>query len=92
MLTTRLQTICASVATTRCHQMRVAGRAWGRRDARSDVQKAQTEAGCRVLGLIPGEPGLGLVGGGLHSEVQGIMGNGHMGTPPVDRQSDRRTL
>ena len=52
MLTTRLQTICASVATTRCHQMRVAGRAGGRRDARSDVQKAQTEAGGGVLGLM----------------------------------------
>ena len=35
------------------------------------------------LGLEPGRP---------YSEVQCIMGNGHMGLPAPDRQNDRHTL
>ena len=29
------------------------------------------------------------ISGGLYSEVQCIMGNGYMGTPPVDRMTDK---
>ena len=40
--------------------------------------------------LVTGEiPGL-MSGGGLYSEVKGIMDNGHMGISP--EQNDRQTL
>ena len=36
---------------------------------------------------------MSLAKGSLCSEVQCIMGNGHMGSPfPVDRQTDRHTF
>ena len=38
-----------------------------------------------VAGGRGGPRGVGF----LYSEVQGIMGNGQMVTPPVDRQNDR---
>ena len=61
MHTTRLQTVCASVATTRCHS-------WG-----SEVNKFEqvSSVGHQMS-----------TAGGVYSEVQGIMGNGHMGTAP----------
>ena len=45
-----------------------------------------------VLGLMSGGGGGGLMsgGGGLYSEIECIMGNGHMGPPPPDRMMTDR--
>ena len=46
----------------------------------------------KVSSLVPPpavELRLGPGGGSLHGEVQCVMGNGHTGPPPFDRQIDR---
>ena len=61
------------------HQMSLAGKAgvvgWGERQGQG--------WGSRLPCLMPGG------GGGLYSEIQCIMGNGHTGTPFPHEKTDR---
>ena len=90
MRTARFQTVRASVATTRCHFQ---GRG-------SSSEQIWTGVQCWPLDVISRVwvPKSDVGGGGawtrwaLHSEVQGIMGNGNMGTPPTVWQTHVRTL